>query len=332
MKKVAVIGEGAWGTAIASVLASNDINVNLWCYHQDVVESIKQSHENKRFKPGYKLSPLIQPTTDLQLALEEVTWVFEAIPVQYLRSILTQAQPFYNLKQQWVVLSKGIEQKTLKFPSEMIQDVFGKNANIYALLGPSYADDLMQQQITAVSLAASTCEQGFELQQLIVNNYFRPYVTTDLIGVQLGGALKNVLALALGMMDGAHYGDNAKMFVLTRGLHEMVKLARAMGALQETMYGLSGVGDLVLTAMGSKSRNREVGKRLGSGQSLDDILEQTGYIPEGINTVKSIAQLSKNYNLELHILQGIYSIIFEETSLDIFLKNLIAEPLGLECD
>lgn len=332
MKKVAVIGEGAWGTAIASLLASNDIKVNLWCYYQDVVDSIEQFHENKRFKPGYKLSPLIHPTTDLQAVLEGVTWIFEAIPVQYLRSIVLQAKPFYHSEQKWVILSKGVEQKTLQFPSEIVRDVLDKNIDIYALLGPSYADDLMQQQITAVSLAAKTCQQGFELQRLLANSYFRPYVTTDLIGVQLGGALKNVLAIALGMMDGAGYGDNAKMFVLTRGLHEMVKLARAMGARQETMYGLSGVGDLVLTAMGSKSRNREVGKRLGAGQTLDDILKQTGYIPEGVNTVKSIAQLSKNFNLELPILQGIYSVIFDEISLESFLKDLMAQPLGVECD
>ncbi len=332
MKKVAVIGEGAWGTAIASVLTYNGIKVNLWCYHEDVVESITTSRENKRFKPGYQLSSLIQPTTDLGQALDEVTWVFEAIPVQYLRSILMQSQPFYNEKQRWVILSKGIEQGTLLFPSQMMQEVFGNEINVCALLGPSYADDLMQQQITAVSLAAATCERGSELQRLVANNYFRPYVTTDLIGVQLGGALKNVLALAIGMMDGAGYGDNAKMFLLTRGLHEMVKLARAIGALQETMYGLSGVGDLVLTAMGSKSRNREVGKRLGLGQSLDDILKQTGYIPEGINTVKSIAQLSKHYNLELPILQGIYEIIFQAVPLDSFLQSLMNRPLGLECD
>ena len=252
--------------------------------------------------------------------------------MQYLRSILVQSKPFYNEKQRWVILSKGIEQETLLFPSHMMQEVLDKDVNVYALLGPSYADDLIGQQLTAVSLAAATCERGFELQHLVANNYFRPYVTTDLIGVQLGGALKNVLALAIGMMDGAGYGDNAKMFLLTRGLHEMVTLAEAIGAQQETMYGLSGVGDLVLTAMGSKSRNREVGKRLGSGQSLDEILEQTGYIPEGINTVQSIVQLTKKYNLDLPILQGIYAVIFEEISLDDFLKKLMNRPLGMECD
>ncbi len=167
---------------------------------------------------------------------------------------------------------------------------------------------------------------------MLANDYFRPYVTTDVIGVQAGAALKNVITLGIGMLDGAGYTDNAKAFLLTRGLHEMVQLVANVGGRQETVYGLSGVGDLVLTAMGKLSRNLEVGRRLGSGEKLEIILQQTGYIPEGINTVQSVYQLLTQQNLDLPICRGIYDVIFTETTLKDMLRSLMKQPLSFECE
>jgi glycerol-3-phosphate dehydrogenase (NAD(P)+) len=281
--------------------------------------------------PGVKLPEAIIPTTDLAEVLCEPDWVFEAIPVKYLRAVLTQAAACARTDQTWVILSKGIEDETLLLPSQIIDEVFGYLVKKAAVLGPSYAKDLAQKQFTAVTVGAIDCQVGYAVQELLASEYFRPYVNLDLNGVQLGGAIKNVLALGIGMLEGAGYGDNARCFLLTRGLHEMVELTQAIGGKAATMYGLSGVGDLVLTAMGDLSRNKEVGVRLGKGQSLQSILDATGYIPEGINTVISIYQLAQNHKLSLPILQGINDCIFKELSLEKFLTSLMKMPLEDEC-
>ncbi len=332
MKLVTILGEGAWGTAIATLLAHNGYDVNLWCYTKDLVPEINRTHQNERYLPGVTLDKKIKAVADITTALCDVTWVFEAIPIKYLRSILLEAKPCMRSDQIWVVLSKGIEQETLLFPTQIIDDVFDNKVQTTVFAGPSFAMDVARKQITAVTLAAQHCELGQKLQHMLANEYFRPYISTDVIGVQAGAALKNVITLGVGMLDGAGYTDNAKAFLLTRGLAEMTQLIVALGGTQETAYGLSGVGDLVLTAMGQLSRNLEVGRLLGKGQLLEKILKETGYIPEGINTVQSVYQLIAARNLKLPICQGIYEIIFKGRSLQDFLKGLMAEPLSWECE
>ncbi len=332
MKRVAIIGEGAWGTAVATLLAHNGYRVTIWCYNEDVVDQINEGHRNKKFLSDVSLAESIWATADMKEALCDSEWIFEAIPVQFLRSVLQGAKSCFDANQKWVVLSKGIEQDTLLFPTQIIDDVFGVSVKKTVFAGPSFAQDVAKKQITAVTVAAPDCQLGQELQQMLANEYFRPYITTDMMGVQVGAALKNVITLGVGMLDGAGYTDNAKAFILTRGLHEMVQLAQSMGGRQETIYGLSGVGDLVLTAMGSLSRNLEVGKRLGKGQSLDAILKETGYIPEGINTVKSVYQLIKKQNLDLPICRGLYEVIFTDVTIQDTLQRLMQQPLTLECE
>jgi len=291
MKRVTVIGEGAWGTAVATLLATNGYQVILWCHDKEVAEIIKNKKYNERYLPDIKLSDNIQSTTDLSEALIDVDWVFEAIPVVFLRSLLLQALPWISTDQRWVVLSKGIEQKTLLLPTQIIDDVFNKKVKKAVFAGPSFAYEVATKQITAVTVAAPDCSIGQELQQLLANDFFRPYISLDLIGVQAGAALKNVITLGIGLLDGAGYNDNTKAFFMTRGFHEIVQLACAMGGKAETVYGLSGFGDLVLTSMGKRSRNLEVGQRLGRGEQLATILDQTGYTPEGVNSVASMCQL-----------------------------------------
>ncbi len=332
MNVIAIIGEGAWGTAVATLLVQNGHAVTIWCYHQEVVDQINTGHRNEKFLPGISLDPSIKATNDMKEALCDAQWVFEAIPVKFLRSVLQEAKACFDPEQVWVVLSKGIEQETLLFPTQIIDDVLGALVKKTIFAGPSFAADVAKKQITAVTVAAPDCDLGKELQQILANDYFRPYITTDMIGVQVGAALKNVITVGVGILDGAGYTDNAKAFLLTRGLHEMVQLATHLGGKQETVYGLSGVGDLVLTAMGSLSRNLDVGKRFGAGQQLEAILKETGYIPEGINTVQSVYQLMEKEKIDLPICRGIYEVIFTDTTLKQMLKSLMHEPISWECE
>ena len=331
MKRISVLGEGAWGTAFASLLADNGYEVTLWCYYPDVAESITKKHLNNKYLPDFVLSENIKATASLKEAVCDVEFVFEAIPVQFLRSVLEQTTDFFSKEQTWVVLSKGIEQETLLLPSQIIDDVFGYETKKAVLVGPSFAHDVMEKQVTGVTLAATDCKVGMILRKMLANDYFRPYVSLDMIGAQMGAALKNVITLGIGLLKGADYSDNAQAFLLTRGLHEIAQVAVAAGGRQETVYGLSGVGDLVLTAMGEKSKNLEVGKELGAGKKLKTILQKTGYIPEGLNTVKSIAQLMSIHELDLPICAGIYSVIYKDMSVHALLKDLMNRPFEQEC-
>ena len=332
MKRVSVLGAGAWGTAIASLLADNGFQVTLWCYNDEVAESITKIHRNDKYLPGFVLSENIKSTTNLKEAVCDTEFIFEAIPVQFLRSVLEQTTDCFSKEQTWVILSKGIEQETLLLPSQMIDDVFGYTTKKAVLVGPSFAQDVMEKQVTGVTLAATDCKVGRVLQKMLANAYFRPYISLDIIGAQIGAALKNGITLGIGLLKGADYSDNAQAFLLTRGLHEMAQVAVAVGGRQKTIYGLSGVGDLVLTAMGEKSKNLSVGKELGAGKKLKTILQKTGYIPEGLNTVKSINRLMELHKLDLPICSGIYSVIFENKNVHELLKDLMNRPLEAECE
>jgi len=327
---VTILGGGAWGTSVATVLAANGHTVKLWCFEPDVVQTITEKHCNERYLPGIALSEKIIATANIQEAFSGSTWIFEATPVKFLRSVLEQCKSLYSKDQIWVVLSKGIENETLLLPTGIIDSVFETQVKKAVVAGPSFAHDLAQQQPTATTIAADDEVIGKELQALLANNYFRPYLSHDVLGVQLGGALKNILALGIGMLDGAGFGDNTKLFLFMNGLREMVTFAKKLGAQPQTMYGFSGIGDLVLTAMGSRSRNLLVGKRLGQGQSLEQILNETGFIPEGINTVRSIHQLCQERNLTLPVLCGLYEVIFGEKTIEQLLQDLMARPLELD--
>lgn len=333
MKIITVLGEGAWGTAIATLFAHNGYTVKLWCYDADVAKQIYATRMNERYLPGIILSPLIIPTTDLREALCGSLFVFEAIPIKFLRSVLTQAIRCFNSEQTWVVLSKGIEQNTLMLPTQIIDDSFSQSVKKMVLVGPSFATDLARKKITAVVVAAPNCDQGRILQGMLANEYFRPYITTDIVGAQVGAALKNVITLGIGMLDGAGYTDNAKAFLITRGLAEMADLAHALGGMKETMYGLAGVGDLVLTATSMTSKNLQVGHQIGRGILLTTIEKEIGTVPEGINTVQSAHALMRKYpSLSLPICQGIYDCIFSGKSVTKMMHELMNKPLTLECE
>lgn len=330
IKEVTVLGEGAWGTAIACLLAHNGHQVRLWCHHAELVDIINNTHTNERFLPGIKLDKKIRATTSLQEVIEGAEWIFEAIPVKFLREVITKAQSWIHADQKWIVLSKGIEQETLLFPSQIIDDVCKKKVKTAAVVGPSFAIDLAQQQLTAVSVAATDKQLALKVYKLMANHYFRPYVTTDIIGVQVGAALKNVIALGIGMLDGARYGDNTRAFVLTRGLAEIAHMSVMLGGKQKTVYGLSGVGDLLLSCTSTLSRNLMIGRELGKGKSLTTIGNHLETMPEGINTVQSLYQLLQKKDVAFPLFRGIYHMIFMNVSVKDFLHDISGQPLSHE--
>jgi glycerol-3-phosphate dehydrogenase (NAD(P)+) len=331
MNKICILGAGSWGTAVASLLSQNGHHIKLWCREPEIATDIKQNGTNSKYLSGVTLSSLIEPVTDLKEALCGANFVFEAIPVKFLRSVLMETTQCFSPNQIFVILSKGIEE-TLMLPSQIIDDVYGYNVKKVILSGPSYARDLAEKQITAVTIAAQDCATAQEVQHLIATSHFRPYISLDLIGAQVGGALKNVIALAIGILDGAGYGDNVKAYILTRGLNELVQLSQALGGKQETIYGLSGVGDLVLTSMGKLSKNVAAGKEIGKGKTLNEISESMGNLPEGINTVQSVQKLISQHQLDLPICTGVYQIIFNNQKIEDFLQSLMNRPLKPECD
>ncbi len=318
---VSVLGDGAFGTAIALLFARNGHTVTLWCYNAEVALSIRQERVNKRYLSDIILPESIHPTTDLKEAVQKGAIVFQAIPVQYLRSVLENTAIFTCEDQTWVSLSKGIEQETLLLPTQIITDVCG-NVTTVAVSGPSYAREIAQEKLTGLMVASQSSDARMRVCQLMKNDYCITHETDDVNGIQLAAAAKNVIALALGMLDGAGCGENTKALALTQGLQEMACLVRYLGGKIEIVYSLAGIGDLVLTATGTQSRNHEVGVRLGRGESLESIINQTGYTPEGVNTVATINQLIGRYAMTLPLMHSVYQIISENKSLDVLIQSI----------
>jgi glycerol-3-phosphate dehydrogenase (NAD(P)+) len=332
MKKVAVIGEGAWGSAIAMLLSDNGFKVNLWCQDPSVAQTISEKRKNERYFPSYALPASIIPVTDFAAALDGVTYIFEAIPVKYLRTVFTTMRPHIRKDHVVIILSKGIENNTLLFPSALVQEVLGFPVEHAVLAGPNFANEIAEQRVTAATLASPSCDRAIEIQHLLANNYFRPYITTDTIGTQVGAALKNVISLGIGMAEGAGLSENTKAFLLTRGLAEMAQVAVALGGRKETVYGLSGVGDLVLSSMGTQGRNVSLGRELGQGKTLAELERVIDVLPESVNTVKSLHQMIKQKNLDLPVCQGIYQAVYEKRKMTGVVAALMARPLEYECE
>ena len=326
-----MLGGGAWGTAMASLLAENGHTVMLWCYEQDVTKCISDNHVNERYLPEIHLSPLIIPTTDIGDLLAQSEIIFEAIPVPHMRASFEAAKPYVRSDHRFVVLSKGLEQETLMLPSQVIADVLGSSIHIAGVAGPSFAHDVALKYVTGLSVASSDMDLVHDVQSLIQNDYCRTYSCQDLIGVQCGGAFKNVLALGLGILDGAKCADNTKAFVFTRGLAEMAICAQALGGKKETLYGLAGIGDLVLTSMGHLSRNTHLGQCLGQGKAIDSCMQELGTVPEGVNTVQSVYQLAKRYNLDLPVFAGVHAMVEGSMSVIDFLDSLISHHVETDC-
>lgn len=308
MNSVAMLGEGAWGSSVATVLAHNGVAVDMWCHDPQVEDDIAVTRCNTRYLPDIQLAGAIKPSTDLRAVINDVEIIFVAIPVQYVRSVLQLVQTVYS-HQKFVVLCKGIEQSTHLFPSQIIREMFGTSVKSALVMGPSFAKDVANKQLTGVEIASEHGEFAREVRDLLDNDYFKTFYNQDVVGVEVGAALKNILALTIGMLDGAGYTDNTKAFIFTKMYEHMVAFAQVLGANKETLYGLSGLGDAVMTTYGGLSRNMRVGQQLGAGKNLTTILDETGYTPEGVNTVRALRGLSCNVGFKVPLLNCVEDVI-----------------------
>lgn len=326
-KRISVIGAGSWGTALSQVMAVNGYDVTVWAREQEICDDINTSHANSRYIPGAVLSGKIRASTDLGEAVEGRRLILLVVPSQYVRQVLQSAER--SIAKDSVIISaiKGIETSTLMRPSQIIKDVLGKRMTCAVLSGPSFAKEVIAGMPTAVTVAAETIQTARELQQALNTKTLRLYAADDMTGVELGGCLKNVIAIAAGICDGANIGRNARAAIITRGLAEIIRLGVRMGAKQETFSGLSGIGDLVLTATDEQSRNRTVGFKIGRGEHIKDILSGMIMVAEGVQTSISVKQLSEKFTIDMPVSAEIYKILHRWKDARESIKSLLGRPL-----
>tara|TARA_B100001971_G_scaffold205874_1_gene223930 strand:+ start:19 stop:1026 length:1008 start_codon:yes stop_codon:yes gene_type:complete len=325
-ESVTIFGGGSWGTAIAKVLAENSCHVNLWIRESSVVDSIIRTRENKLFLPGIKLPELIHPKNDLQEDFFNTKFLIFSFPTQYIRGFLKKIRNQINKDTILINTSKGIEQKTMSCIYEIFNDTIPNVKNRYLTMsGPSFAQDVAKKLPTAVSIASFNHSVLLKAKSLFDNNYFKTYTSKDVIGVEIGGSIKNVIAIGAGIIDGSGHSESTKAAFITRGLYEIRILAELLGAKKTTFLGLSGVGDLMLTAYGNQSRNRNLGFMLGKGMKLEKILSSTQMVAEGYFTSKAVHKLLRKFKVSSPILESIYGILYKNQDpknlLDILLKK-----------
>ncbi|RJQ40628.1 MAG: NAD(P)-dependent glycerol-3-phosphate dehydrogenase [Nitrospiraceae bacterium] len=310
MSYIAVIGAGSWGTTLACILSEKGYDISLWVYEESLAEEIRNTRINSTYLPDITIPDNIRITHKLNEAVKQARYVVSVIPTQYTRAVFEKADFYIPDEAVIISASKGIERGTLLTVSSIFKEITGHK--IAVLSGPSFAKEAIMKKPTVVTLATEDTGTGLLLQEILNTNHFRVYTNNDLIGVELGGALKNVMAIASGISDGLGLGNNARAAMITRGLAEMRRLGLAMGAREETFSGLSGLGDLVLTCTSVASRNYTTGIKLAQGVRLDDILSQTKAVAEGVDTTESAYHLSKKYNVEMPIVEQIYKVLYED--------------------
>ncbi len=328
MNKIGIIGAGAWGTALATVCRRAGREVVLWAREADVVEAINETHENSAFLPGIALDPAIRATSAEAEALDADA-VLMVAPAQHLRQAGRSLAAYWKPGVAAVICCKGIEQESSALMSEILAETL-PDAPLAVLSGPTFAAEVAREQPTAVTLASQHEELSAQLPEVLGSTFFRVYSTDDIIGAQLGGAVKNVLAIACGVVEGRRMGDNARAALITRGLSEIAKLALAKGAKAETLMGLSGLGDLILTCSAMQSRNFSLGVALGKGEALKDILAMRKSIAEGVFTASSVCGLARDLGLDLPICQAVDGILNHAQDIDLSIAGLLARPTGEE--
>ena len=314
MKKVTVIGAGSWGTAIAFVLAENGHDCLLWARRSEQSAEINDNHSNNAYLPGISLPKNLTATSNLEEAAMHGETLIIAVPTKGIRGVCADLNAMAIEPKLVVHVSKGIEPDSLKRISEMIAEEFAptKLKAIVALSGPSHAEEVVLRHPTTVTAASVDLTAAEHVQDLFMNNYFRVYTNNDIVGVEIGAALKNVIALAAGISDGLEYGDNAKAALITRGLAEISRLGVKMGANPLTFSGLTGLGDLIVTCTSVHSRNWKAGNMLGKGNSLEEVVSGMGMVIEGVRTAKAAHQLAALHEVSMPLTEALYSILFED--------------------
>ncbi|ADU61768.1 MAG: NAD(P)-dependent glycerol-3-phosphate dehydrogenase [Pseudodesulfovibrio sp.] len=326
--KIAVLGAGAWGTTLADMLARNGVRTTLWAREPEVVAAILKDGENTTFLPGVRLSNALTVESDPKTAFAGADYFLLVIPSQFIRPALVGFRDLLPDNPVMVCASKGIELETLAPMSRVVaQALDGKHPRYASLSGPSFAAEVSAGMPTTVSLGCEDHELGRELQAAFSTPAFRVYFTPDYRGVELGGAVKNVIAIAAGISDGLGFGHDARAALITRGLAEMSRLGQAMGGQERTFMGLSGMGDLVLTCTGDLSRNRQVGLKLGQGLRLDAIIGQMKAVAEGVKTTKALHQLAHKLGVDLPITAEVHAILYEDKDPARAVKDLMSREL-----
>lgn len=327
--KISVLGDGSWGTALANLFADNGFSVMIWCHDKCAYSSIKEKKENSVYLKGIKVSEKIQATLSLEEVFSFSNLVLFVIPSKFLRNVLKQTKGLINNDHFLISGIKGIENETLMLPGQIIKEFlpFTYTREQAFLSGPTFALEVAWRQPTTCVISSK--DHGFSksIQRIISNDYFRCYTNDDTIGVQIGGAIKNVIALASGVLDGLGLGSNSQAALITRGLAEITRLGAKLGAQHDTFYGVSGLGDLVLTATGKLSRNRQVGYKLGKGMGIEEIVSSTQTVAESVSTTRSVYSLAKKLNIEMPICQEAYNILYNNKPVKEAISSLMLRSL-----
>ena len=329
IKRISIIGDGGWGTTLAIHLSRQKYPVTLWGAFAENIAQSKRSRENKKFLPGIKIPPQVRLTSDIDEALFFGDLIVLSTPSEYLTDTLSKIRNTPYKGKVFVSVVKGIHPKSFKRMSEIIQEYLPK-VPLVVLSGPTIAGEVAQRIPTTAVAACKDQKLAVAIQKVFNSDTFRIYTNTDVIGVEFGGSVKNVIALACGICDGLKLGTNAKAAVLTRGLGEITRLGMALGARRETFYGLTGLGDLVTTCFSPNSRNRSVGEALGRGEKIKDVLGSMHAVAEGVVTAKAVYHLSRQMKIPLPIVTEVYKIIFENKSASRAMKDLMGRSLKSE--
>ena len=325
MTKITVFGMGSFGTALANVLAENGHTVLMWGKNEDSVKELNDHHQNKRYLKDVVLDSRIKATSDIKEAVNFTDIYLMALPTKAMREVTSEIDSLIDSKKTFIHVAKGIENDTFKRVSEMIEDSISEdhNGGIGVLSGPSHAEEVVIKQPTTVAASSKDEKVSKLIQDLFMNDYLRVYTNNDLVGVELGGALKNIIAVASGIVAGMGYGDNAKAALMTRGLAEISRLGEKLGADPMTFLGLGGIGDLIVTCTSTHSRNYTLGFKLGQGQTMDEALNEMNMVVEGIYTTNSVYHLAKQQNVDMPITNALYKVLFEEHPVKDSVKDLM---------
>ncbi len=329
MKNLAIIGAGAWGTALAIVLSPRFSRVRLWVYEPDLAARMNDSRENDLYLPGCPLPAILQPVNDLEAALDGADVVLSVVPSPLVRALYRQMLPFLTESMLFVSATKGLENDTLLRMSEVVREVLQVQfaPRVAVISGPSFAREVARFEPTALVVASADAATATRVQSAFSGPTFRLYSSSDTIGVELGGSVKNVIALGAGVLHGLGLGHNAMAALITRGLAEITRLVRAMGGRVQTMAGLAGLGDLVLTCTGELSRNRAVGVGLAHGQKLDEIVQSMKTVAEGIKTTNAVVDLAKRYSVDMPISGQVFQMLHSGVSPREAIQSLMGRSL-----
>lgn len=324
-ERITILGDGAMATVCALLLVQNGHAVRMWGYRRESIDRLKNNREQTRLLPGVRVPDAVELTADDAGVFDGATMIVTAVPTQYMRAVWTRLSAYYPSGVPVVSIAKGVENNTMMRPTEVVADVLGaRRPSLAALSGPNIAAELARRLPATAVAASDDRELAVRVQLAFIGPYFRVYTNSDLVGVELAGAMKNIVAVAAGILDGIGAGNNAKAMLVTRGLVEIIRLGASMGARHETFMGLAGLGDLITTCVSPEGRNRSVGQQIGEGRKLGAILAATPSVAEGVPTTRSVVQLARSRGIEMPITETLHAILFDDKDVRTALHELMS--------